>query len=102
MHPRRRLQDFFAFDRAGNPTLFKGITNTDNANNQNTAHTYDGNGNATGYRGAALTYDCENHLTGYGAVLTAGYRGDGLRAWKQTAAGRTYFLDQTASRPSVS
>jgi RHS repeat-associated protein len=31
-------------------------------------------------------------MTAYGAVLTAGYRADGLRAWKQTAAGRTYFL----------
>jgi len=25
-------------------------------------------------------------------VLAAGYRGDGLRAWKQSSAGRTYFL----------
>ncbi|MGQ9541739.1 MAG: hypothetical protein ACUVTY_11680, partial [Armatimonadota bacterium] len=28
----------------------------------------------------------------YGGVLTAGYNGDGLRAWKQTALGRRYFL----------
>ncbi|HAF12799.1 MAG TPA: hypothetical protein DCK93_10125 [Blastocatellia bacterium] len=25
-------------------------------------------------------------------MLTAGYTGDGLRAWKQNANGRTYFL----------
>jgi len=31
-------------------------------------------------------------LTSYGTVLTAGYTGDGLRAWKQNASGRTYFL----------
>jgi RHS repeat-associated protein len=31
-------------------------------------------------------------MTAYGTVLTAGYRGDGLRGWKQTASGRTYFL----------
>ncbi len=24
--------------------------------------------------------------------MTAGYRADGLRAWKQTSAGRTYYL----------
>jgi RHS repeat-associated protein len=31
-------------------------------------------------------------MTAYGTVLTAGYRGDGLRGWKQTSSGRTYFL----------
>jgi RHS repeat-associated protein len=31
-------------------------------------------------------------MTAYGSVLTAGYTGDGLRAWKQNASGRTYFL----------
>ncbi|MEJ5251609.1 MAG: RHS repeat-associated core domain-containing protein [Chthonomonadetes bacterium] len=34
----------------------------------------------------------ENHLVAYGNVLTAGYNGDGLRVWKQTAGGRRYFL----------
>ncbi len=24
--------------------------------------------------------------------MTAGYRADGLRAWKETSAGRIYFL----------
>jgi hypothetical protein len=31
-------------------------------------------------------------MTAYGSVLTAGYSGDGLRAWKQNASARTYFL----------
>jgi RHS repeat-associated protein len=39
-----------------------------------------------------MSYDPENRLTSIGATLTAGYRADGKRAWKQTAAGRTYFL----------
>jgi hypothetical protein len=30
-------------------------------------------------------------MTSYGSVLTAGYNGDGLRAWKKLTA-RTYFL----------
>lgn len=42
--------------------------------------------------GSALTFDPDNQLTAYGTILTAGYTGDGLRAWKQTSAGRTYFL----------
>ncbi|HZE72060.1 MAG TPA: RHS repeat-associated core domain-containing protein [Pyrinomonadaceae bacterium] len=39
-----------------------------------------------------LTFDPENRMTAYGSVMTAGYNGDGLRAWKQTSSGRTYFL----------
>ncbi len=31
-------------------------------------------------------------MTSYGSILTAGYNGDGLRAWKQTASGRRYYL----------
>ncbi len=31
-------------------------------------------------------------MTGAGTVMTAGYRADGLRAWKETSAGRIYFL----------
>jgi len=34
----------------------------------------------------------QNGMTAYGNVLTAGYTGDGLRAWKQTATGRRYYL----------
>jgi RHS repeat-associated protein len=31
-------------------------------------------------------------MTAYGSVVTVGYNGDGLRAWKQSVNGRTYFL----------
>src|SRR5207248_6367108 len=73
----------FAYDPAQNPTTFKGIANVFNVDNQDTANVFDNNGNPTLYRGTAMTYDPENRLTAAGALLTAGYRGDGLRAWKQ-------------------
>jgi len=80
---------------AGNPTTFKGASNTFNADNQytNTGYTYDGEGNPTTYKGTSLTFDAEDRMTGYGTALTNGYMTSGLRAWKQNAAGtRTYFL----------
>ncbi len=78
----------------GNPTSFKGVTNTFNTDNQvtNTGYGYDGNGNPTTYKSSTLAFDPENRLTSYGSVQTDGYSGDGLRAWKQTSSGRTYFL----------
>src|SRR5581483_10622411 len=82
----------FGYDAAGNPTTFKGTAQFFNNDNQNNAFAYDGNGNPTTYNGQTLAYDAENRLTAYGTVLTAGYRGDGLRAWKQTSTGRTYFF----------
>jgi RHS repeat-associated protein len=82
----------FGYDGAGNATTFKGATNAFNADNQNTANTWDGDGNPTVYQGTSLAFDAEDRLTSVGAVLTAGYNGDDLRAWKQTSAGRTYFL----------
>jgi RHS repeat-associated protein len=91
--------DNFGYDSAGNPTSFKGITKSYNSNNQQsgTGFSHDGNGNPTNYGGTALTFDPENRMTAYGSVLTSGYTGDGLRAWKQNASARTYFLyDGTA------
>ena len=82
----------FGYDTAGNPTSFKGVARAYNVNNQDTANVYDVAGNPTTYGGTALTFDAENRMTAYGAGLTAGYTGDHLRAWKQGAAGRTYFL----------
>jgi len=82
----------FGYDGAENPTTFRGATLTFNADNQNTANSYDGNGNPTTYKGVSLTFDPENRLTAYGSVMTAGYTGDGLRAWKQNSTGKTYFL----------
>jgi RHS repeat-associated protein len=51
-------------------------------------------GTTNGSKSAAVrTYDVENRLTAYGSALTNGYRGDGLRAWKQPSGGsKTYFL----------
>jgi len=57
-----------------------------------TGFVHDGNGNPTTDSGTTLTFDPENRLTSYGSVLTAGYSGNGLRAWKQNAVGRAYFL----------
>lgn len=84
--------DGFSYNSAGNPTNFRGSTNTFNSNNQSTANTYDGNGNPVVYNGSSLKFDPENRLTQYGSVLTVGYTGDGFRAWKENNAGRTYFL----------
>lgn len=86
--------DGFGYDSAGNPTNFKGVTKSYNSNNQETVtgFVYDGNGNPTTYGGTTLTFDPENRMTAYGSVLTAGYTGDGLRAWKENSSGRTYFL----------
>ncbi|GIV14857.1 MAG: hypothetical protein KatS3mg022_0292 [Armatimonadota bacterium] len=84
----------FGYDPAQNPTTFKGQSRTYNANNQltGTGFAYDGNGNPVLYKGVNLAFDPENRMTAYGNVLTAGYNGDGLRAWKQTASGRRYYL----------
>jgi RHS repeat-associated protein len=86
--------DNFGYDSAGNPTSFKGVTKTYNSNNQqtNTGFVHDNNGNPTNYGGATLTFDPENRMTAHGSVWTGGYRGDGLRAWKQNSSSRIYFL----------
>lgn len=85
----------FGYDGAGNPTSFKGVTQAFNIDNQQTSPStfaYDGDGNPTTYAGTGCTWDPENHLTGFGASWTAGYRADGLRAWKSTGGTTTYFL----------
>ncbi|NSW77857.1 MAG: RHS repeat protein [Chthonomonadetes bacterium] len=84
----------FVYDPAQNPTQFKGQSRTYNANNQliGAGFAYDGNGNPVLYKGVNLSFDAENRMTAYGNILTAGYNGDGLRAWKQTASGRRYYL----------
>ena len=78
----------------GNPTSFKGTANAFNADNQvtNTGYGYDGNGSPTSYKSSALTFDPENRLTAYGSAQTDGYSADGLRVWKQSSVGKTYFL----------
>ena len=85
----------YAYDNAGNPTSWRGATRTFNSDNQETTGgnwTYDGNGNPTSYGGTTCTYDVGNHLTAFGGEFTAGYRGDGLRAWQQAGTTRKYYL----------
>ncbi len=83
----------FGYDPSGNATTLSNQGHAYNANNQDTANTYDGNGNPVGYGGQSVRFDPENRLTQVGSVLSCGYNGDGQRAWKQNSAGaRTYFL----------
>ena len=92
----------FGYDLTGNPTAWnvnsQNLVRTFNVNNQETTggtsnFNYDGEGNPTTYKGVGLGFDVNNQLTSYGTLMTAGYRSDGKRAWKQNASGtRTYFL----------
>jgi len=74
----------------GNPTTFKGTTNTFNADNQytNTGYAYDGNGNPTTYKTTGLTFDPENRLNSYAAYYFYAYDGDGLQAKAQSTPRR--------------
>ena len=97
----------FSYDAAGNPTHFGSLSGSIlqyNSNNQliDSSYVYDGNGNPTLYNGNHLTFDTANHLTQFAdannnILMTAGYRADGLRAWKETYdrnhnPHRRYFL----------
>lgn len=84
----------FEYDSAGNATTFLGVTKTYNSKNQQTGtgFGYDANGNPTTYNGVSLSFDPDNRLISDGTALTAGYTGDGLRAWKQAGPVTTYFL----------
>ena len=79
----------FAYDAAGNPTTFRSQpTSGYNADNQPSGNTYDGNGSPSLYNGATCVYDVERRLTSLTTAsvkVTAGYRADGLRAWKDVA-----------------
>ena len=89
----------FGYDAAGNPTTFRGSTQTFNADNQNAAYTEDGNGNTTAAGTASMTFDPENHLKtrtvgSLGREYT--YRADGLRASRKSTgpilSSPTFFL----------
>ncbi len=85
----------FVYDPVGNPTTFKGATNTFNTANQNTQGgtvNFDGNGNPSKVNSQSLTWDVNNKLTAVGTALTAASGADGLRAWKQNSTSKTYFL----------
>ena len=90
---------------AGNGTEIKNASFTYDAKGDNqvasggTGNTYgyDRNGNPTTWKSSTLTFDPENRMTAYVSgtttLLTAGYMGDSLRAWKQDSLGnRTYFV----------
>jgi RHS repeat-associated protein len=83
----------FGYDGVGNPTTFRRVGQTYNADNQNVANTYDGDGNPVVYKGVGMSYDPENRLVGVGSSWSAGYDGDGLRVWKQVNGVRTYYLN---------
>lgn len=73
------------FDAFGNPTTFRGTSGqTFNSDNQRTGTGYehDANGNPTTHRGNDANYDSNDRLTSYGSLFEAGYRADGLRAFK--------------------
>jgi YD repeat-containing protein len=55
--------DAFAYDNAGNPTTFKGTTQTFNGDNQNAATTFDNDGNPMSWGTSALSFDTASHLT---------------------------------------
>jgi len=82
----------FGYDSALNPTTLRGTTKTYNTVNQPSGVTFDASGNQTGLGGSTLAYDAENRMTSFGSALTAGYRADGLRAWKQGSGGKTYYF----------
>jgi len=64
-----------------------------NTNNQNLADAFDNNDNPATYkRATGWLYDSENRLTQAGSLLTAAYRGHGLRAWKTTGSVKTFSL----------
>jgi YD repeat-containing protein len=89
-------------DEAGNRTNMRGIAFNYNANNQitNTGYGYDANGNTTLLRGTPIIYDYENRALNYGNDISAVYRPDGLRAWKQPPGSnaRTYFVYDASGR----
>ena len=59
---------------------------------------YDPEGRPTTYNGNVASYDANDGLTGY-LGFTAGYRSDGLRAWKQVGSDpTTYFLYNSLPR----
>jgi len=89
----------------GEVTGYQGQTRHYDSNNQwdgydgqaiPTLFAYDDNGNPTTYKGDTLAYNVGSQLTSYthntATLLTAGYRGDGLRAWKAGANDQKTFF----------
>lgn len=93
----------FGYDAADNPTTFKGTSQSFNAANQRSAtgYVFDGNGNPTTYAGGTLTFSVENRLTSIVNGTNnywAGYRADGLRAYKNGYVGTSPGSEPTNTR----
>ncbi len=52
----------------------------------------DGNSNPTTYQSSSFAFDAVNRLSSIGSSWTAGYTGEGLRAWQQNSGTTTYYL----------
>jgi len=83
----------YSYDNAGNNTT-SGLTFNSNNQISSNGYAYDDNGNPTTYRNTSLTFSPENQMLSYGSALTAEYRGDNMRAWKEDSddGNRTYYL----------
>ncbi|MCX6379675.1 MAG: hypothetical protein NT023_09405, partial [Armatimonadetes bacterium] len=84
----------FGYDNAGNAIQFQNNAVPYNRNNQRAGigYAHDKAGNPSIFGGVGLQFDPENQMTTYGAAMAAGYRDDGLRAWKQNNTDTTYFI----------
>lgn len=95
--PTNAVADYAAMPRLfDSANRWTGYRNTQGAQVGTALFAYDGFGNPTTYQGDSLGFDRNNHLTSYsrGAnlLMEAGYRSDGLRAWKESGGTRTHFL----------
>ena len=77
----------------GDPTTLRGgATHSFNADNQDAANSYDGDGSPVTYKGNSLKFDPEGRMAAYGSAETYGYTGDGLRAWRSNGGTPDYYL----------
>jgi len=81
----------YTYDGAGN-RLTGGLDYNDNNQLDLEDYAYNAGGNPTEYDGINLEFNGDDRLSEYGPTLICGYRGDGLHAWKDSGAGRTYYL----------
>jgi len=91
----------YTYDAVGNRkqttstlgTIQPGLFNYD-SNDRLSTDAYDNNGNTTSSGGANSTYDFENHVTGFGGIVSMTYDGDGNRVKKiVNGVTRTYLVD---------
>jgi len=84
--------DTFTYDSAGNNLFMAQYFNDNNQPDDNNFQ-YDNRGNPVVYDGNSLTFTPDNKLLTFGSLLSADYRGDGLRAWKENGEeSRIYYI----------